>query len=342
MADPTPEELQTQIDELKSLITAQYEPPTGTEYSYPVVNQPVNDEMWQYITLGLGSGVLDEGGQPYWMRGRENANNTLRITVSFTTNSAQAVLRGFYHKMTEDKTFTVPGVTSTTVYHFCLTYDPSAHSTPGGPVSLQMYAGEPPETMGRHHIVLWTLTRRPNQLLTDAEIERIRPKISPMISVNRYADLPEVSKMLWGTRCLVTQDGVEYRASGSSEEDGGPTWWQRSNRPFDWRPLGLGSSYKSAGTDPEYRIIDGYVEFRGDVKNTGGTAMPVNRQLIFGWIDSRWSMYAWTQATVGNGARPVSVTAQTGSSGSRDTLRVWVRESGTTQFSLDGIRIPFV
>ena len=32
MADPTLEELQQQIDELKSLITTQYEPPSGSEY----------------------------------------------------------------------------------------------------------------------------------------------------------------------------------------------------------------------------------------------------------------------------------------------------------------------
>lgn len=338
----TLEELEQQIQELRDLITTPYQPPSGVEQSFPIVNAPLSDEQWQLVTLGLGDGVLDQGGQPYWLRGRENANNTLRITVSFTTDDAQAVLRGFYHRMTADKTFTVPGVTTTTVYHFCLTYDPFGHTKPEGPISLQMYAGEPPTTQGRFHVVLWKLTRKPNQLLTDAEVERIRPKVSPMITVNRYEDLPEVSKMLWGTRCLVTQDGVEYRASGSSEEDGGPTWWQRSNRPWDWQNLGLGSSYKSAGTTPQYRVIDGYIEFKGDVQNTGGTAIPSGTGLVFGWIDSRWSMYAWTQSSAGNGARSVSITAQTGSSGSRDTLRVWCRESGTTQFSLDGIRIPIV
>ena len=95
MADPTLEELQQQVDELRSLITTEYEPPTGSEYSYPVVNQPLNDEMWQYITLAMGDGVLDEGGYPYRLRGRENVNNTLRISVSTVTNTAQAVLRGF-------------------------------------------------------------------------------------------------------------------------------------------------------------------------------------------------------------------------------------------------------
>ena len=226
MADPTLEELQQQIDELKSLITTEYEPPSGSEFSYPVVNQPVNDEMWQYITLGFGNGILDEGGQPYWLRGRENVNNTLRITVSTTTNTAQGVVRGFYHKMNEDKTFTVPPVASKTTYHFCLTFDPAAATSPGGPVSLQMYAGTPPTTLGRFHVVLWSLTRSPNQLLTDAPYQRFRPKISPTLTVNNEADLPDVTKVLWGTRVLCHETQVEYRAAGSGDETDSPTHWR--------------------------------------------------------------------------------------------------------------------
>ena len=342
MADPTLEELQQQIDELKSLITTQYEPPSGTEFSYPVVNQPMNDEMWQYVTLGLGDGVLDEGGQPYWLRGRENADNTLRITVSTTTDDAQAMLRGFYHRMTADKVFTVPGVTEDTLFHFCLTYDPLGHNRSDGPITLQMYAGTPPTTQGRFHIVLWTLLRKPNQLLTDATVSRVRPKISPMITVDEEADKPEPAKVLWGTRCMVTKTGIEYRATGSSDEDDGPKLWQRVDQPWGWRVLPLGSSYRSAGTTPEYRVLAGKVEFRGDVRNTGGTAMPTGAYQTFGWIDSRWVMVPHTELNSGNGARPVSITADVGSSGKRDTLRYFARESGTTQFSLDGIRIPLV
>ena len=223
MADPTLEELQQQIDELKSLITTEYEPPSGTEFSYPVVNQPMNDEMWQYVTLGLGDGVLDEGGQPYWLRGRENVNDTVKITVSTTKNTAQAVLRGFYHRLTADKTFTVPAVSKTTTYHFCLTYDPAASTTPGGPISLQMYAGEPPTTMGRFHIVLWKITRTPSQLLTAATVERVRPKITPVITVDTTAHMPSANNVLWGTRCLVDDIKAEYRAGGASE-DGPRTW----------------------------------------------------------------------------------------------------------------------
>lgn len=242
MADPTPAELQSQIDALTELITTTYEPPTGAEYSYPVVNQPVNDEMWQYVTLGLGSGILDEGGEPYWFRGRENVNNTVRVTVSTVTGTAQAIVRGFYHRLTSDKTFTVPPVSSTTVYHFCLTYDPAAHTTPGGPISLQMYAGAPPTTMGRFHIVLWTLTRQPNQLLTDAVYAKHRPRVAPSITVARQSDMPPASSVLWGSTCVVHRTNEMFMSMGDAGDgDSGVSEWKNLTGPSETyeRPDGV-------------------------------------------------------------------------------------------------------
>lgn len=272
MADPTPAELQQQIDALTELITTTYEPPTGIEYSYPVVNQPMNDEMWGYVTRGLGDGILDEGGQPYWFRGRDNVNNTVRITVSTITGTAQGMVRGFYHRLTEDKTFTVPPVSSTTVYHFCLTYDPAAATQPGGPVSLQMYAGAPPTTLGRVHVVLWSLTRSPNQLLTDATYQRFRPKVSPMLTVNNEADLPDVTKVLWGTRVLCHETAMEYRAAGSSDETGSPSHWL----PVDgttWTNPGNTSAYvwPGHGYRRGWRRVGDTLEFRGRIGRVGGS-----------------------------------------------------------------------
>lgn len=336
----TLEEIEQQVADLRDLITTPYQPPSGPEQSFPIVNAPLSDEQWQLVTLGLGDGVLDQGGQPYWMRGRENANNTLRITTSTTTGDAQAVLRGFYHRMVEDKVFTVPGVTANTLFHFCLTYDPLGHSKPEGPITLEMYAGAPPLTLGRFHAVLWTLLRRPNQLLTDATVKRVRPKVTPMLTVDREDDRPPVEKVLWGTRVLCTESGIEYRAYGSGDETDGPTDWREVALAQDWTDLGLGSSYKTAGTPCRYRVYDGYLELFGDVRNTGGTALPTGAYQTFGWVDSKYSLRNMTIGTVGNGARPVSVTTVMGSSGSRDTLRFFARESGTTQFSLDGLRFP--
>ena len=272
MADPTPEELQTQIDELRSLITTQYEPPTGTEYSYPVVNQPMNDEMWAYVTRGIGDGVLDEGGQPYWFRGRENVNNTVRITVSTTTNTAQAILKGFYHKLTADKTFTVPAVSKNTTYYFCLTYDPAASTSPGGPISLQMYAGTPPATMGRAHIVLWELDRKPNQLLTAAEYRRVRPKVSPTITVDSLTHLPDPAKVLWGTQCFVSSEYAWFQAVGSSDETGGPTRWMDLTSPEWTESTSNAFPWVGHGYRPMWRVRGDRVEFRGRVKRSDGSA----------------------------------------------------------------------
>ncbi|WP_181272839.1 hypothetical protein [Brevibacterium oceani] len=267
MADPTPEELQQQIDELKELITTTYEPPSGSEFSYPVVNQPMNDEMWQYVTLGLGDGVLDEGGQPYWLRGRENENDTVKITVSTTRNTAQALLRGFYHRLTEDKTFTVQAVSTTTTYHFCLTYDPAATTTSGGPISLQMYAGEPPTTMGRFHIVLWKLTRTPSQLLTSATVERVRPKITPVITVDTSDHMPSANNVLWGTRCLVDDIKAEYRAGGASED--GPRAWLPVSSVYE-RPDADLYEWAGTGSRPSATRQGQIVVLEGRIARTGG------------------------------------------------------------------------
>lgn len=272
MADPTPEELQQQIDELKSLITTEYEPPTGDEYSYPVVNQPMNDEMWQYITLAMGDGVLDEGGYPYRLRGRENVNNTLRISVSTVTNTAQAVLRGFYHRLTADKTFTVPGVSSTTTFHFCLTYDPTAANSPGGPITLQMYAGEPPTTMGRFHLVLWKLTRQPNQLLTDAAVEKNRPRVVSTQLVYSASELPDPSRCLWGAMYFIHQTSEIVMAVGATQDAGGPTEWKNLTSPEWTESTSLAYPGVGHGYRPMWRVRGDRVEFRGRVKRSDGSA----------------------------------------------------------------------
>ena len=275
MADPTPEELQTQIDELKSLITTQYEPPSGSEYSYPVVNQPMNDEMWQYITLAMGDGVLDEGGYPYRLRGRENVNNTLRISVSTVTNTAQAVLRGFYHRLTADKTFTVPGVSSTTTFHFCLTYDPTAANSPGGPITLQMYAGAPPTTMGRFHLVLWKLTRQPNQLLTDAAVEKHRPRVVSTQLVYSASELPDPSRCLWGAMYFIHQTSEIVMAVGATQDAGGPTEWKNLTSPEWTESTSNVHVWAGHGPKPAWRIVGDRVEFRGRVARNDGSTYAV-------------------------------------------------------------------
>ena len=43
MAEPTPYDLEqdARIETIESLVTAEYQPPEGVEYSYPVANQGI-------------------------------------------------------------------------------------------------------------------------------------------------------------------------------------------------------------------------------------------------------------------------------------------------------------
>ena len=341
MADPTPEELQTQIDELKSLITTQYEPPTGTEYSYPVVNQPMNDEMWAYVTRGIGDGVLDEGGQPYWFRGRENVNNTVRITVSTTTNTAQAILRGFYHKLTADKTFTVPAVSTNTTYYFCLTYDPAASTSPGGPISLQMYAGTPPTTQGRFHVILWELDRKPNQLLTECVYRRVRPKIAPTITVDELAHRPNPSKALWGTQCFVSAKSAWYRATGASDETGGPTGWT-SVSDGGFTDPGDTSEYVHAGHGFRRGVRltpDGYLELRGHISRRNGGNFTVGSHGYQLYDLSGWPSGSNQQfVTAGTGYNPPTA-VKIEYSPTDQSVRAYPINRDCSWISLDGVRI---
>src|SRR5690625_901996 len=60
MAEPTNyDKLQDQrLDDLESLITAEYEPPEGTEYSFPVANQGITQEQFRLMFLGQANGMI--------------------------------------------------------------------------------------------------------------------------------------------------------------------------------------------------------------------------------------------------------------------------------------------
>src|SRR5699024_9329154 len=201
----------------------------------------------QYVTLGIGDGVLDEGGRPYWLKINEseantNSTNTMLLTVSTTVDTAQAALKGFFHRLMADKVLSMPGVTSETIYYVVLRYDPLDHDKPTGPISVQDVTALD-RTQGKHYVMLWKVTRKPNELLTDAMVEQVRPKITPMITVDSADQMPEPSTVLWGTRCLVDDTKTEYRAGGATE--GGPRTWFALDDSFRREDT---ASYKYAGT----------------------------------------------------------------------------------------------
>lgn len=191
----------------------------------------MSSEEWRSVTLGIGNGVLDRGGQPYWLKNLDNASRTAQLTPSTTTDDAEAILDGFYHYMDSAVSVDLPMPAVPTTYRVTLEYDPLDHrNIVSGPVKVRTYAGEPDTTQGKNHIVMWEVDCQPNQLLTDAVVRQVRPKIAPTITVDTRAQLPAAKSVLWGTLVHVHETRELLFAWGSGA-DGAPTGWASLTNP---------------------------------------------------------------------------------------------------------------
>lgn len=241
---PTPESNYELIQSLQELVSSAAEPPSGAEFSYPVVDQAMSSSMWQWVTKGVGSGIIDTGDYPYMLENLSNANNTATLTTG-TNGTANAILEGFYHQLSDPMTVSLPMPSSGSVaYHVCLTYDPREESNVNGPISVVVHNGTPPITFGRSHIVLWRVTRTANQLLTNATVERLRPRIAPTTYVWRRQDLPDIRYQLHGAMCFVRDEGIWYRASTSEDTNDGLAWVAAHG---EFRTVGYGGTYGYPG-----------------------------------------------------------------------------------------------
>lgn len=283
MAEPTPESNLALIEELQTLVSADtYEMPDGPEFSYPAVGQAMDDEMWQFVTLALGSGILDDGGYPYWLRklgtdSETNSENQMKLTVATTTETAQAVLKGFYHRLLEDMRLDFPMPLSETTYYVVLELNPLKARDPEGPISVQVYPDELNTESGREHLLLWTVTRKPNQLLTDATIVRYRPRVTPTITVTRRDDLPDPASVLFGTIAFVYNDRDIVIARGANNAEGGATKWESLVKP-DWVDLQDNDYYGWPGHG--YRR--GYLDLGGTVKLRGRVSRVTGQDFLVG------------------------------------------------------------
>lgn len=271
----TPESNLALIEELQELVGAStYEPVDGPEFSYPAVGQAVDDEMWKYITLALGDGVLALPGHPYWLEEPDNANNTMKLKVAPSTGNAQAVLKGFYHRLVEDMVLSFPMPTTTTTYYVVLELNPLKARAPEGPISVKVYPNELNKESGRQHLILWTVVRKPNQLLTDAVVTQRRPKIAPTIAVDTSEQLPPLETVLWGTIAVIggSAQNVEIVRAGGGNADGVPTTWVSLTDP-PWYEPGDTDTYEWAGHGYKRgrREIGSVTEFRGRIRKKDGT-----------------------------------------------------------------------
>lgn len=172
------------------------------ETSFPMRETPMSDEQWKQVTLGIGSGVLNEGGDPYRLTNINNATNQVTVNVSTQTGLAQAIVAGFYHRIDAPVVLDVPAVTSTTDYWIVLEYSPLRLQDGEPPVQLKVVTALD-TTSGRQYLVLHKIFRRANQLLTDAPRRAVKPRVAPLLQVREESELPEPETVIRGTVCVV-------------------------------------------------------------------------------------------------------------------------------------------
>jgi len=238
--------------------------------------------MWQWITMGTGSGVIDIGGEPYNLTELTNGSNTAKIAVSYVSGTANAIVRGFFHQLSQDMTVSLPMPSSgTTTYRICLTYDPRDEKKAAGPVSVKVYTQDPPSTFGRIHVLLWTVRRQANQLLTDASVMSHRARIAPTLLVSSRDRLPEPSDMPWGTMCFNHEYGEWFMASGATAANGGPTRWRNVTSP-GWSEAGDTSYYVWPGHGHRRSIqrIGNTRKLRGRIARANGAAFTPGRSYL--------------------------------------------------------------
>ena len=199
------------------------------EMSFPIAEKALNSLQWQAVSVATGSGIADRGGRPFWLRDLSNTTDSAHRTVSTTTKTAEASIMGFFFQMKKDVQVPLPPVSSPTTYHIGLEFDPTRLKDATGPIRRVVHKNTIPYTAGRIYLPLWEVTRKPNQLLSDAEVTQKRPKLSPQIHVDYPESMPDPRTQLWGATCYIRlgdEAGATYVAAGSSEETGGPTSWR--------------------------------------------------------------------------------------------------------------------
>lgn len=282
------------------------------QYSFPVLEQPMSDQQWGQVTEGFGSGILARRSEPYGFPAgsTDNAANTIYVGGrSPVTGDGRAVVSGFFHRYDANEVFTFPAVTSTRTYHFGLTYDPTKHGAAGGPVSLGVNTARPTGG-GKVYLPIYTVTRRANELLSDATVVDQRSFIAPQITVKGAASLPPADSVLTYTIATdwVTGQQWQMQLNGTWKATGARavavpsnSSWDRGNAVVVVQPLADGRN--------EYRVE---VEMRRlGTTYTQGTAFTENGTLLAPELrGTRGNVYA--PAKLGAASGEVAINTTTG------------------------------
>ena len=177
------------------------------EKSFPKVNQPMTSQMWRSVAAPMGTGIIDRGGGPFLMS-IDNATNSMTIKVSSVTNLNEAIVNGFYFQMDRPRTLTLPPKNWVETYWIVLRHDPLKADTE--PVELTVITGEKfPEKDGKSYLILYSVTRQPNQVLSQAKIVYYKYKVTPSITTDFEEGLPPAGTVMHGSLARVSEtDGL--------------------------------------------------------------------------------------------------------------------------------------
>ena len=192
------------------------------EESFPIKDVPMTDEQWKQVTLGIGNGVLNEGGDPYRLTNINNATNQVTVNVSTTTGLAQAIVAGFYHRIDAPVVVDVPAVTKATTYWIVLEYSPLRLEQSEPPVQLKVVTALD-TSQDKQYLVLHKFYRRANELLTNANYRSVKPRISPTLQVRDESELPEPETVIRGTVAVVHGDFPDIKIAKA--DPGKPVAW---------------------------------------------------------------------------------------------------------------------
>ena len=324
----TDEELEQRVKDLESLVVAQYDPPSGPEYSYPVPGEPMSDEMWAHLAKAWGSGVISYGGAPYRIGNVNDVNNTLTVyKADDEGRESGAVLEGFAHRMTENVDLKVGAVSTATDYVIGIQYDPLRE---GGPLALDVFTRPLNTSQGKKYIPIWEGRREPSSVLSSVEWRTARSRIAPTTTVSRERFLPDPrhSGLMWGTLCYTYRDREWFQLQWATEE-GGEMVWKNITAP-EWEDLPLASPRQPYGGDPlQMRRVGKQVFFRGWVlRNSLENDFTTDNNANSGWgIVEALPSYARPKRSVRlplSGSNSTSASGHSVSVNTSGKVTVWV------------------
>ena len=236
------------------------------EESFPMRDEPMTDEQWKQVTLGIGNGVLNEGGDPYRLTNINNATNQVTVNVSTTTGLAQAIVAGFYHRIDAPVVLDVPAVTRATTYWIVLEYSPLRLESSEPPVQLKVVTALD-TSQGKQYLVLHKFYRRANELLTNANYRSVKPRISPTLQVRDESELPEPETVIRGTVAVVHGDFPDIKIAKA--DPGKPVAWV-SVLSGKWQDVGdRANTTNFAGSPKQFRRVGTTRYLRGQFYRSG-------------------------------------------------------------------------